>query len=284
MAVNVNIGWERRIGMFPAFFDKDGLMYCDSYFGDYPHYTPAIAGMKGAFRGWMLLSFKKPVTASSHLENYNPELAVDENVKTYWVAKKNDDSQWLQIDLLQPAKVFAVQVNYNDYHSNLYGRIDGMYHRYTIEGSVDGNNWINLVDRSDNFADVPNDYVELATPEIVRYVRYKNRHVPTPYLSISDLRIFGIGQGKKPSSVKNFSVQRQKDTRNALITWTPQPNCQGYNILWGITPDKLYSSWMIYNSDSLLMRNLDAGRTYYFSIEAFNENGISERTIAVKVQ
>lgn len=284
MAVNVNIGWERRIGMFPTFFDKDGLMYCDSYFGDYPHYAPAVPNKKGAFRGWMLLSYKKPVTASSHLENYNPELAVDENVKTYWVAEKNDDSQWLQIDLLQPAKVFAVQVNYNDYHSNLYGRIDEMYHRYTIEGSVDGNNWINLVDRSDNFADVPNDYVELATPEIVRYVRYKNRHVPTPYLSISDLRIFGIGQGKKPSSVKNFSVQRQRDTRNALIKWTPQSNCQGYNILWGIAPDKLYSSWMVYNSDSLLMRNLDADRTYYFSIEAFNENGISERTTAVKVQ
>ncbi|MGN6297874.1 MAG: family 43 glycosylhydrolase [Ginsengibacter sp.] len=284
MAVNVNIGWERRIGMFPTFFDKDGLMYCDSYFGDYPHYAPAVPNKKGAFRGWMLLSYKKPVTASSHLENYNPELAVDENVKTYWVAEKNDDSQWLQIDLLQPAKVFAVQVNYNDYHSNLYGRIDEMYHRYTIEGSVDGNNWINLVDRSDNFADVPNDYVELATPEIVRYVRYKNRHVPTPYLSISDLRIFGIGQGKKPSSVKNFSVQRRRDTRNALIKWTPQSNCQGYNILWGIAPDKLYSSWMVYNSDSLLMRNLDADRTYYFSIEAFNENGISERTTAVKVQ
>ena len=26
------------------------------------------------------------------------------------------------------------------------------------------------------------------------------------------------------------------------------------------------------------MRNLDRGTTYYFSIEAFNENGISERT------
>ena len=284
MAVNVNIGWERRIGMFPTFFDKDGLMYCDSYFGDYPHYAPAVPNKKGVFRGWMLLSYKKPVTASSHLENYTPELAVDENVKTYWVAEKNDDSQWLQIDLQQPAKVFAVQVNYNDYHSNLYGRIDGMHHRYTIEGSADGKNWINLADRSDNFADVPNDYVELATPEIVRYIRYKNRHVPTPYLSISDLRIFGIGEGKKPSSVKNFSVQRQKDTRNALIKWAPRSNCQGYNILWGIAPGKLYSSWMVYDKDSLMMRNLDAGRTYYFSIEAFNENGISERTAVVETK
>ena len=284
MAVNVNIGWERRIGMFPTFFDKEGLMYCDSYFGDYPHYAPAVAGMKGAFRGWMLLSFKKPVKASSSIENYKPENVTDENVKTFWVAEKNDSAQWLEIDLQNPAKVFAIQLNYNDYKSNLFGRISGIHERYIIEGSLDEKNWITLVDRSKNFKDVPNDYVELATPETVRYVRYKNRHVPTPYLSISDLRIFGIGQGKKPSSVKNFSVQRQKDTRNAVVKWTPQSNCQGYNVLWGIAPDKLYSSWMVYDKDFLMMRNLNADQKYYFSIEAFNENGISERTAAVEIK
>jgi len=32
------------------------------------------------------------------------------------------------------------------------------------------------------------------------------------------------------------------------------------------------------------MRNLDKNHTYYFSIEAFNENGISERTIPVKIE
>lgn len=284
MAVNVNIGWERRIGMFPVFFDKDGLMYCDSYFGDYPHYSPAVAGMKGAFRGWMLLSYKKPVKASSSLENYAPQNVTDENVKTFWVAEKNDDKQWVEIDLQNPAKVFAIQLNYNDYQSNLFGRIPSIHERYVIEGSLDEKNWITLVDRSKNFKDVPNDYVELANPQTVRYVRYKNIHVPTPNLSVSDLRIFGIGRGKKPTEVKKFSVNRQEDRRNALIKWTPQPNCQGYNVLWGIAPDKLYSSWMVYDKDSLMMRNLNADRTYYFSIEAFNENGIAERTPVVEIK
>lgn len=278
MAVNVNIGWERRIGMFPSYFDKDGLMYCNTYFGDYPHYVPAIPEKNGEFTGWMLLSYKKPVTASSTLENYKPENVTDENIKTYWVAENNDQKQWLEIDLLHPGKVFAVQVNYNDYHSNLYGKIPGLFQRYIIEGSLDGENWINLVDRSDNFKDVPNDYVELAIPKIVRYVRYKNIHVPTPYLSISGLRIFGIGQSNKPVEVKDFSLNRKEDRRSAFIKWTSQPNCQGYNILWGIAPEKLYSSWMVYGSNSLMMRNLDADQTYYFSIEAFNENGVSERT------
>ncbi|MEO5651082.1 MAG: family 43 glycosylhydrolase [Ginsengibacter sp.] len=284
MAVNVNIGWERRIGMFPTFFDKDGLMYSDTYFGDYPHYAPAIAGKEGAFRGWMLLSYKKPVKASSSVENYKPENVTDENVKTFWVAENNDNKQWLEIDLLQPGKVFAIQVNYNDYHSNLYGRIPELHQRYVIEGSLDGKNWTNLVDRSDNFNDVPNDYVELAIPLTMRYVRYKNIHVPTPYLSVSALRIFGIGEGKKPIAVKNFSVNREQDRRNAFIKWAPQQNCQGYNVLWGIAPGKLYSSWMVYGSDSLKMRNLNADQSYYFSIEAFNENGASERTPAVEIK
>ena len=284
MAVNVNIGWERRIGMFPTFFDKDGLMYCDTYFGDYPHYAPTIAGMKGAFRGWMLLSFKKPVKASSSVENYRPENVTDENVKTFWVAEKNDDKQWLEIDLQNPAKVFAIQLNYNDYKSNLFGRIPDIHERYTIEGSLDEKSWIILVDRSDNFKDVPNDYVELAMPQTVRYVRYKNIHVLATNLSVSDMRIFGVGQGKKPTEVKKLLVKREEDRRNALIKWTAQQNCQGYNVLWGIAPDKLYSSWMVCDKDSLLMRNLDADETYYFSIEAFNENGIAERTPVVEIK
>lgn len=115
-------------------------------------------------------------------------------------------------------------------------------------------------------------------------ILYVTSYVPTPFLSISDMRIFGIGNGKKPTEVKNFSVNRKNDTRNALIKWTPQPNCQGYNILWGIAPDKLYSSWMVYDADSLMMRNLNAHQKYYFSIEAFNENGISERAQVIEIK
>jgi len=185
---------------------------------------------------------------------------------------------------MNPAKVFAIQVNYNDYQSNLYGRIPNLYQRYIIEGSMDGNRWQILVDRSDNFQDVPNDYVELANPQIVRYVRYKNIHVPTPYLSISDLRVFGIGLGKVPGEVKRLSVKREKDSRNALITWEQQPNCQGYNVLWGIAPDKLYSSWMVYDKGLLQMRNLDRDQVYYFSIESFNENGVSKRGKVIQVK
>jgi hypothetical protein len=283
MAVSVNVNWERRICMYPTYFDKDGLMYSNTSFGDYPHFAPEAANNAGEFSGWMLLSYKKPVIASSALENYAALNVTDENVKTFWVAESNDDKQWLQIDLVSPGKVFALQLNYHDYKSDLYGKIPGLYHRYLIEGSLDGSNWNTLVDKKNNFTDVPNDYIELSVPQRVRYIRYKNIHVPTPSLAVSGLRVFGMGEGRLPVAVKNFKVNRKTDRRDALINWEAQPNCQGYNIHWGIAPDKLYNSWMVYDKNELLLKSLSVDQTYYFSIEAFNENGVSEKTKPIKI-
>jgi hypothetical protein len=283
-SISVVVNWERRLVMYPAGFDKDGFMYCNTYFGDYPHYGPAVPQKAGQFRGWMLLSYNKPVKTSAYVDEYTPQNIVDENIRSFWLAQKNDDQQWVEIDLEKPAKVFAIQLSFHDYKSNMYGKIPGLMHRYLIEGSNDGNNWTMLVDKKDNWRDVPNDYVELDSPQTVRYIRFNNIHVPTPHLALSGLRVFGIGQGKAPQPVKNFSVKRQQDLRDALITWEKQPNCQGYNVFWGIAPDKLYSSWMVYDKNELDLKSLSVDQSYYFSIEAFNENGISTRTRPLKVE
>lgn len=278
MAVSVNVGWERRICMFPTFFDQDGLMYSDTYFGDYPHYSAERPEKKGAFTGWMLLSYKKPVKGSSQVEQYPVENIVEENIKTFWLAEENDDQQWIEIDLLHPAQVKAVQINYHDHLSDMYGRIPNLYHRYTVEGSLDGKDWLELIDRKESFEDTPNAYVELNTAQRVRYIRYKNVEVPTPNLAISGIRVFGLGEGKNPSSVKNLKIDRSNDARDATISWDAQKGVQGYNVLWGIAPDKLYSSWMVYGDNKLEMKSLTADQDYYFAIEAFNENGVSSRT------
>ena len=282
-AVSVNVNWERRLCMFRTHFDKEGLMYMDTYFGDYPHFAPAYPGRMGEFAGWMLLSYNKPVKASSSVEQYLPKNITDESVKTFWLAEKNDDSQWLEIDLQRPGRVHAIQVNYHDHKSNMYGKIPGLHHRYLIEGSIDGTSWKVLVDRRNSYKDVPNDYVEVAAPELFRYIRYKNLHVPTPHLAISGLRVFGKSEGKAPARLKAFQVQRKTDRRDALISWEKSPTAQGYNVLWGIAPDKLYSSWMVYENNSLELKSLTTDQVYYFSVEAFNENGISERTKPVRV-
>jgi len=38
--IAINWNFERRIAMFPAFFDNDDLFYANTRFGDFPHYLP----------------------------------------------------------------------------------------------------------------------------------------------------------------------------------------------------------------------------------------------------
>ncbi|MBS9461085.1 family 43 glycosylhydrolase [Flagellimonas sp. 389] len=278
MAVNVNVGWERRIGMFPTYLDADGLLYSNTRFGDYPHYAPSTKDKKGKFTGWMVLSYKKPVKASSQSEEYPASHLVDENVKTFWLAENTNDTQWVEIDLGRLMEIRAVQINYNDYKSDMYGKIPGLYHQYTVEASGNGKEWKTIVDQSQNKRDVPNDYVALNNPEKARYIRYQNIHVPTPHLSISDIRVFGNGFGKAPKSVKKLVVERHDKRRGALVTWDAVKGAQGYNVLWGIAPDKLYSSWLVYDKTDLEIKSLNTDQKYYFSVEAFNENGVSEQS------
>lgn len=284
MSLSVNYKFERRLCMFPLFFDREGVMYCDNRFGDYPHYAPTIPGKTGEFRGWMLLSYKKPVKASSQSDGYPASNLTDENSKSFWLAAQNNDKQWVEIDLEKPAIVKAIQINYHDFHSNNFGRLPGLYHRYRVEGSLDGKNWVSLVNKSQSFKDAPNDYQELEKPENVRYIRYENISVPMTNLAITEFRIFGNGTGRAPEKIRKAIFRRHADRRDISISWEKQPGSQGYNILWGTAPDKLYNSWMIYGDKQLTMRCLSTDQKYYFAIESFNENGVSIKSAVTAIQ
>ena len=279
--LSINYKFERRLCMFPTFFDEDGVMYSDTYFGDYPHYSPDQVSRQttsGGFRGWMLLSYGKPVKASSQLESYPVENVTDENLKTFWVAEKNDDKQWVEIDLEEVSDVYALQLNFFDYEeTGFWGRMPNLRQRYLVEASVDGARWQILADYRNSFRDAPHNYIELDQPIEARYIRYRHHYVPGKNLAMGDIRVFGLGRGKKPATVKGFTVVREADERNARISWKSVKGAQGYNVLWGVALDKLYSSWMVYGDNSLDLRALTVGQKYYFAIESFNENGISQR-------
>lgn len=284
MAVGINSGFERRIGTFPSGFDDDGQLWANTAYGDYPHYLPSgeERSREDWFTGWMLLSYNKPVEASSTHEDFSPENAVDEEIKTFWVAETNGEGESLTIDLEEESNVRAIQINYTDYKSNIAGKPDTLYHQYLIESSSDGENWEILVDKRENKEDVPNDYVELKEPEQARYIRFTNYHVPTPNLAISGLRIFGKGPGEPPLAVEKFSVDRTDDPREAQLQWGRVEGAQGYHLYYGIAPDKLYNSVMVYQDTSYQLNGLNVDPDYYFAIEAFNENGISEKSPAQK--
>jgi len=285
MCLSLNYKFERRLSLFPTFFDEDGIMYSNNAFGDYPHYAPDQPNKKGSFRGWMLLSYNKPVKASSALKDYPVTRVNDENIKSFWVAAQNDGKQWLEIDMEKPSLIYSLQVNYHDFEeTQIWGRTPGLCQKYFVEGSLDGENWFVIIDKTKNFKDVPHDYVELDAPVKARYVRYTSLHVATKNLAISGLRVFGIADGRAPKGVKGFKVGRKQDRRNANLSWKKVENTQGYNIRWGIAPDKLYNSWMVYEENNLEIRSLNTDQSYYFSIESFNESGISKATQAISVQ
>jgi hypothetical protein len=308
MALASNSHWERRLAMFPTYFDDEGLMHSDSHYGDYPRFAPDHPDKPGQHTGWMLLSYKGKATVSSskmqiskstatdgefditempllkdEAGNITTKVLTDESPKSFWVAEANDAQQWVEIELSAPGKIYAIQLNFHDEESGIYTRVDGLRHRFAIEASQDGKNWQTVVDRTNSYIDAPNAYLTLSAPVIAKYVRYVNVNVPGANLALSEIRVFGLGMGKKPTPVKSFEVKRHTDRRDATLSWKPVDGAQGYNIRWGIAPDKLYLSWLVYDDISLLMRNLDRDTPYYFSIEAFNENGISEKTQPIRV-
>ena len=118
-----NWNFERRIGLHPAGFDADGQLHVDTRFGDFPHWLPTKAwrATDELFTGWMLLSYRKAVTASSARDSFPASHVTDENPRTLWVARANRPGEWLTIDLGARYDVRAVQVNYGDYRSGLYG-------------------------------------------------------------------------------------------------------------------------------------------------------------------
>jgi hypothetical protein len=90
---------------------------------------------------------------------------------------------------------------------------------------------------------------------------------------------------QKPSNVEGFIVLRtEKDKRSAFIKWKPVDNAFAYNIYYGIHPDKLYTSIMIHSNNEYWMKAMDSQKTYYYSIEAINENGVSERSKVIEVK
>ena len=285
IGICVKNNFERRIGIWPAGFDEDDVMYCNTAFGDYPTYLPdgKEDHLKSRFTGWMLLNYQKPVTVSSTLGNYSANNAVDENIRTYWCAKTSDANEWLQSDLGALSSVNAIQVNYADQDAEFLGKSSGVYHQYKILSSADGKKWSLLVDKSQNKTDVPHDYIELANPVKARYLRLVNLHMPTGRFAVSGFRVFGSGAGEKPEPVKELIVLRtRKDKRSAWLRWSPVDNAYAYNIYMGTEPDKLYNCIMVYGANEYWLKTMDSERMYYFSIEAVNENGVSASSRIIK--
>ncbi len=290
MTIAVKNNFERRIGIWPAGFDKDDVMWCNTSFGDYPHYLPAAKEIKDNtsynspyFTGWMLLNYEKPITVSSTLGGYEPNYAVDERIQTYWSAKTADPGEFIQSDLGSVCTINAIQINYADQDATFLGKQIDSYIQYKMYYSLDGKNWKMLIDKSKNKYDVPHDYIELRSPIKARYIKLINVHMPTGKFAISGLRIFGNANQAKPRPVEGFTILRgEKDTRSAWLRWRMSDDAFAYNIYFGTKPHKLYNCIMVYGQNDYWFKVMEKDTPYYFQIEAINASGVSERSSVTK--
>ena len=283
--IGYNWTFERRIDMLPAKFEADGQFWSSSRFGDFPQFVPTtkVSDPNSLFTGWMLLSYRKPASASSTMGEFAADRVTDENPRTFWVASANRPGETLTVDLGAPKTVRAVQVNFADYKSGRFADAPDIYTEFELQASLDGNAWQRIAATEPPRRDRPNAYFELAQPVRARFVRYVHGHVGAANLAISDLRVFGSAGGAMPATPGGVVGLRHSDQRDATIRWARIPGAVGYNIRFGIRPDRLTLTHQVWadelgNGATLTkeLRSLNAGVSYWVAIEAFNESGVSK--------
>jgi hypothetical protein len=242
--------------------------------------------------GWRLLSYGRPVTATSSLADHGPELVTNEDIRTWWVAGGAGAAEGVTVDLGAGCTVTAVQVNLADHHVALAKAAPdlgdnpppgltrfieplGQPTAYRVEVSPDAQEWT-AVGGADDGRDRPHRLVVLGEPVAARWVRVIGG--PGSWgspLAISGVRVFGEREGDPPAPATAASVSVERlDAMTARVTWQGH-GAQGANIRYGCAPDALYHSWLVHGRDELVVPTLNAGVDYWLAVDCFNGSGVS---------
>lgn len=284
MKVSIRHSFERRLGLFPVYASsKDDVFHTHTVLTDYPYYIPEKKlnlEKDDLSMGWYLLSYGKKATASSSLPNYEAEKAVDEQIESWWSAQTGHAGEWWQVDLGKQMEVRAIQVNLADQDFTLRAADGTSYfnYRYYVESSTDGATWTRIIDRTQNLKDAPHDFIVLDKPVTAQFLRITNSLDINNYgkFSLYDFRIFGRGKGKAPKTVPDLTVTRKDDRRRIQFNWNKVDGATGYIIHWGVKKDHLKNTHMVMDTDELEAGYFNRDSEYFFSVDAFNENGITK--------
>ena len=177
-----------------------------------------------------------------------------------------------------------MQINYDEYGASQKGFVPDAYQGYVLSASRNGKDWYVIAAKSEKKTDTPHDYIEFEIPFDARFIKWENKaYTFSSNVSLREIRIFGKGYGNKPDAIQVLNVERNAvDACKCCLSWNPVNGADGYIIRYGISPDKLYNSIQVLNDSARLeLSSLDANRNYYFSIAAFNENGIGPSLVSL---
>ncbi len=139
------------------------------------------------------LALEGEITASSFAgKNYQPGKAIDNDFNSLWKAKSKKENQWLMVDLKQNYVLNQICQTFEQ--SDVW--------KFKIEGSVDKENWLLLVDKTKGGAGIT---FSESVKGIYRYVKLtildsNNKLVP----SSKELIINGSGLGNNLALGKHF--------------------------------------------------------------------------------
>lgn len=247
--------------------------------------TEKVTSPEDLFPGWMLLSYNKPVEVSSSLNDFPATNAVNEDIRTWWSAKSGDKGEYLSVDLGEKSTVYAIQVNFADQDAAASGKNPSLYYQYQIESSENGKNWDVIVDKSASKRDACNQYIQLNRPVDARYVRITNLYYPSDKFSVSGFRVFGNMDKPLPQKTNFTDLQRLDENRRTVkLTWEKVKGATGYNIRFGSNKDKLYQTYQVYDDNQVAINILNVDQSYYFSIDSFNEAGLTKGTEVLEIK
>lgn len=290
MRICVNHNFERRIGLWPAGWDGDGELFCNQRYGDWPYSVKALRKDAWADPEWMLLSYGAAATASS--EEKPAAHVTDEDVRTVWKAGSNAPGKWVQVDLGRAYDIRAIQVNFGDdglmpplpEGAELQGALNQerwidetpQPTRWVLEGSLDGETYFPIEDKSQADTDLPHDLVVREDGLEARFLRLTVIALPYGQVAcVSGLRIFGLGHGENPVPAVHVAAEYTSDL-DLKVSW--EGNGTGYVLAWGHAPDKLYHSRMTFQNHAPIGA-LVKGQPVWLRVDSFNDSGITHGEI-----
>jgi DUF1680 family protein len=280
--IGVHDLFERRIGLYPVRFDAAGRMRTDTALGDYPQLLPTGPRdeISTHLAGSWVKSNGKAAKASSSLTDHAPQLAADENCRTWWSAATANEGEWLALDLGAAIRTSSVQVNFAEQDaSTAAARKSPVPLRYRAWKSADGILWEPLSRDPLRTPIGPHDLIVFDQPIEIRYLKIECVSMPGGgKFAIRDLRVFGPPAGAPPPAVPAPIVKRHADDdRNATIEWQPVPGADGYLVRFGDAPDRLWQTIQLQGGshDRLSTHVLNRGVSAHFRIDAFNAHGMT---------
>ena len=261
-------GFNRRLVMFPVFFDADGEMWCDTAFGDWPFAIPdrRVTSPEEIRTGWMELAEGKSVRATSELVGHPVSAAVDGRVSTFWSAKSGEANESLTVDFGRLATVNAVQVGFGG---------ETEVRCYRIEARMADGAWRVLVDEQARRPYAEHPYYPLKEPIVADGLRIVNAEklADGACFAVRGFRAFGSMAKLKPAEPQEFRVTRDAaDRRHATLAWTPAADATGYLVRFGVSLEKMHLS-RVTRACRLEIRSLDTEEDYVWSVTAYNEAG-----------